>query len=447
MWEKFRQQWYLVFAHYFAFWARRVLGSWRPEIILVSGSSGKTTVFYLLKAQLGDRAEYAEHANSAFGIPFAILGLKRRTYSKWEWLKLFLQAPFCIGAAAGRKGIYVVEADAELPGEAEFIQKLLRPEYVILTNVFQTHAMWFDKLVHAGQYRRPLEAIGDEFVKYLRGARRRAIINADSKPLMAAIERANFDEKITKNFVYLRREDYLVDYKITSKSSQFVINGKMYALPYFLPRAVSFGLAAVQQVMTDLAQNLDESYSQYYLPPGRSTILAGVKNTTLIDSSYNANLGSMKAMLQSFEEYPAEKKWLVLGEFREQGDESQSQHEKLADYLLTMKTIDQLILVSGELSAWVYPRLVAEWGAARVHKFNDAGAAYGWLSEHIGGGETILIKGSQGRHLEGIVEGLLENKDDVSRLSCREAVFRPVQEKILSCRWQAKEQAPETQEE
>jgi len=197
---------------------------------------------------------------------------------------------------------------------------------------------------------------------------------------------------------------------------------------------VAMGIEITRQVCADLGVRMGRTFEHFVMPPGRSSILRGVKETTLIDSTYNANLGSTLAVLRSFKLYPAQgEKWLVLGEFREQGLEARGQHEQLADYLIREQTeVRQFVLISPEMQEWVYPKLRQAFGAMRVRAFGTTREAYAWIWENLRGGETILLKGSQGRHLEGIVEGLLADPADSEKLSCRAAVFRPAQLEVLS---------------
>ena len=75
--SKIKRSLYFPLAHYFRFFAKIQLLLWRPRIILITGSNGKTTLLHLLESQIGDKAKYSHHANSSYGIPFDILGLKR----------------------------------------------------------------------------------------------------------------------------------------------------------------------------------------------------------------------------------------------------------------------------------------------------------------------------------------------------------------------------------
>ena len=120
---------YFPLASYFWFFAKIQLLIWRPRIIVITGSSGKTTMLHLLESQIGEGAEYSHLANSAFGIPFHILGLKRVTFSLMEWPALFLYAPFRAFKKIHQKDLYIVEADCDRPGEGSFLANLLKPQF------------------------------------------------------------------------------------------------------------------------------------------------------------------------------------------------------------------------------------------------------------------------------------------------------------------------------
>src|SRR3989344_8401576 len=136
---------YFFVASYFRFFARIRLASWKPRIVVITGSNGKTTALHLLETQLGNAAKYSHGANSSFGIPFDILGLKRTTYSPVEWIRLILQAPLRAWSGTYAQKIYVVEADCDRPGEGEFLGSLLRPEVTIWLSTARTHSQNFEK--------------------------------------------------------------------------------------------------------------------------------------------------------------------------------------------------------------------------------------------------------------------------------------------------------------
>src|ERR1700693_1805097 len=116
---------YFVVAAYFAFWARFVLKRWRPRVVVITGSSGKTTVLHLVEAQIGEAAVYSHHANSSIGLPFYILGMNSNVLNRSEWPQRFLLAPFKAFRRPPAQKLFIAEADCDRPHEGEFLSTLL----------------------------------------------------------------------------------------------------------------------------------------------------------------------------------------------------------------------------------------------------------------------------------------------------------------------------------
>ena len=72
---KLKKRFYFLVASYFRFFANISFRRWRPRVIAITGSVGKTTMLNLVECILKDRAHYSHDANSAYGIAFDILGM------------------------------------------------------------------------------------------------------------------------------------------------------------------------------------------------------------------------------------------------------------------------------------------------------------------------------------------------------------------------------------
>src|SRR5258708_411031 len=177
--EELKKILYFPIASYFRFFASIRLKRWHPKIIVVTGSSGKTTLLHLLESQLGDQAKYSYHANSSYGVPFDVLDLKRKNLQVSEWFSLFFKAPFAIFKSIPKEKIYVVEADCDRPGEGKFLGSLLRPTIVLWLNVSRTHSMNFDGLVSQKKFASVDEAIAYEYGYFLQYCSELAVINGD----------------------------------------------------------------------------------------------------------------------------------------------------------------------------------------------------------------------------------------------------------------------------
>jgi UDP-N-acetylmuramyl pentapeptide synthase len=399
-------------ANYFKVFAQIRLKRWNPQVVVITGSSGKTTLLHLIESQLQSKAKYSHHANSAMGIPFDILELSRKTFMPTEWFLLFVLAPLRAFQKPFPEKIYIVEADADRPGEAKFLAKFLRPDITVWLNVSRTHSQNFEKLVPAN-FKTVDEAIAYEFGHFLENTKSLAIINSDSELITNQSQRTK--AKIEK----IQIED-LDKYKLSESFTEFTINGCGYKFKNILPKEIIYSLKATLLLLEYLQVKQDKLFSKFQMPPGRSTILKGIKNTTIIDSSYNANLGSMIALINLIKSYPSKDKWLVLGDMLEQGKLEKEEHEKLAEEILSLNP-EKVILIGRLVSLYTYPKLKAvTQDNNKIQAFSKLKDVLDYLVNNLKGNETILFKASQSIMLDAVIEQLLQDKSNSNKLCRRE---------------------------
>lgn len=401
---------YFSVASYFRFFAGIRLRAWKPRVVVITGSNGKTSTLHLVQAQVGEAARYSFGANSSFGIPFHILGMERLTYSPFEWLSLFASAPCKAFQKPPREKIYVVEADCDRPREGAFLSKLLRPEVAIWLSSARTHSQNFEKVFKQGLFPSIDAAIAHEFGYFLEGTKL-ALVNGDTPNLVAELSRTKGEIR------RIQEKEELTGYRLDEKGTTFTLPSGTYALPYLLPKELFYSVTAAVQLAHYLGISPTENLSQVTLPPGRSSVFEGIKQTTLIDSSYNANRASVQAILAMVKQLPAAHKWAVLGDLIEQGSEEQQEHEGLVEPLIEGK-FERIILVGPRLAKYTLPKL--KEAVARhtvVESFINPREALEYLQGTLTGEETIVFKGA--RFLEGIIEHLLAHPEDVHKL-CRQ---------------------------
>ncbi len=403
---------YFTVARYFSFFAGIRLRSWKPRVVIITGSNGKTTALHLTAVQLGSHAKYSFHANSAFGIPFDILGLKRVNFSPLEWPRLFLTAPFYAFKGPHPEKIYVVEADGDRPGDGDFFGPFLKPEVCVWLSSSRTHSMLFESSVHSGGFKSVDEAIAHGFGRFLAHASKLAIINGDSRLI---VENARH----TPASVYeIKEQELLEAYMVSVSGTTFRIRGGSYTVPYVLPKETFYAIASSIKIAEYFGIRPSTDLSALVLPPGRSSLFRGIKNTTILDSSYNANLESVVAIVRMAEMLRGEK-WLILGDLIEQGRFEQEEHERLGR-IVAGCDFKRTILVGPRLRKHVKP--ILEESGKHVESFIGPKEALDYLLAAIQGGETLVFKGA--RFLEGIIEHLLENSADAEKLCRREKVWR-----------------------
>lgn len=415
MMQKIKHLLYFPVAGYFRFWARIQLKRWNPRIVLVTGSSGKTTLLHLLEAQLGDRAHYSHHANSAFGIPFDVLGFPKRTNAKTEWIGLIVTTPLRAFKKPYKQMIYVVEADSDRPGEAAFITNLIKPEVTIWLSSDKSHSQNFDSQVAHKRFADVREAIAYEFGTYLAAASKLAVIN-DSEALII-----NQGDRTTAKIEAVQ-VDNVTGYALKSDRTDFTIDRKKYTIPALVPKEVGISVAAVIKTCEYLKVQIDPSFTRFIEPPGRSSVFKGTKNTVLIDSTYNAIPDAVRAMLNLYASYPGKPKWLVISDMLEQGQSEAEEHVAIAESIAALD-LDRIILMGPRMSKYTGPKLkelIAKKGTIVV--FLKPRPVLDYLQENLKGGEIILFKGS--RFLDGVVEHLLANPEDEAKLCRRGPVWQ-----------------------
>lgn len=407
--RKLKNVLYFLVAGYFRFFARIRLQRWAPRIVVVTGSNGKTTALNLLEVQLGNMARYSHGANSSFGIPFDILGLKRKSYSVWEWPLFALRAPFAAWKKPYAEKIYVVEADCDRPYEGKFLSELLQPEVTVWLSSARTHSANFDKAVRAGAFSSIDDAIGYEFGYFVEYASKLVIVNADEPLIEKQLARTRAD-------IFAIRKTELERYGVGIGGTEFIIDTVKYHVPLLLPEEVFYAIAASVRVAEYFRKTPTNEIWKLSMPPGRSSIFKGVKNTAIIDSSYNTNAASLEAILRMVGKFPSRDTWLILGDLTEQGAEEKEEHEKIAR-LVASGTYGKIILVGPRFARYGMPIL-----KEKAVSFEMPREALDYIEKELRGGETLVFKGA--RFLEGIIEHLLADKADAAKLCRREPVWQ-----------------------
>ena len=393
---------YFFVAQYFKFWANISLKRWNPRVFALTGSVGKTTLLNLTEVQLGKKAHYSHNANSVFGIAFDILGLTGITSSKLKWIYLFFAAPIKAITFTHKQPIYIVEIDGERPYETEMLASWLKPELTFWVSFGRSHAVQFDKQVKEGKFKNVDEAILHEFAFLPKFTTQAVIYNADDKNIEKAISALKIEKyPITKSI--------LKSYKVWPNKTEINVNGTTFTFNEPVPSEIYVQLAMIDRLAKYLKEKPVTGLTSFVQPPGRSNFYKGVKNTNIIDSSYNAHLISMRSIIDLYKKMETPTKWIVIGDIVDQGKTEAEQHKELGE-ILAEANFDKYIFVGRRTQEYTYPKLSTNKAVTFLHPKD----ALNYLKNELQGNETILFKGSQ--YLEGIITDLLEDKSNIKNL-------------------------------
>ena len=387
--SRLKKRLYFIVAAYFRFFANFAFRRWQPTVIAVTGSVGKTTMLHLLEQQLESKAHYSHNANSAFGVAFDMVGLRGVTGSKLRWIFLGVAVPIRSLYFSHREKFYVVEIDGERPHEAEF-------------------------QVKDGTFENIDKAITHEFAMLPQYTKKRIYIDEDVPLMLRAVQKIKQNYKIKAEIIKCSK-DALKSYLVYPDHTTIEINETIFNFSEPMPQDISIQLAMLTDLCKYLKIELKTDLFNLAMPPGRNSFFKGKNGLKLIDSSYNAHLISVKSVLSMMKSMQADHKWIVLGDIVDQGTIEAEEHLKLADLIASIHP-EQVILVGRRTKRYTAPRL-KELG---IDPFttNDPHRALKYIQKHTIGRETIVFKGSQ--YLEWIIEKLLQNPEDATKLPRRE---------------------------
>lgn len=139
-----------------------------------------------------------------------------------------------------------------------------------------------------------------------------------------------------------------------------------------------------------------EAVSQYIPSNMRSQLIEKRSNLILLDA-YNANPSSMEEAIKAFGKMTGKKhKMIILGDMFELGESEIEEHRKLGE-LVNQLEIDK-ICFTGQLMQYALAQ------APRALYFPDPFSLRNWLQDSRLEDYLILIKGSRGMKMEGLVE-------------------------------------------
>jgi UDP-N-acetylmuramyl pentapeptide synthase len=163
----------------------------------------------------------------------------------------------------------------------------------------------------------------------------------------------------------------------------------------------------------DIVTHLSDVHPQ----KGRGSILKGIKESVVIDGSYNGGFAAITAGVEYLSEPSMEayERVLFLGDMRELGSESEALHTELAEKILSCQP-GAVVLVGEEMRKYVYPKLLEAIGDGKVWSYSSSRVAGVKVREILVAAEkpsVVFVKGSQTNVYleEGIKEFLFDLRD------------------------------------
>ena len=393
---------------------RLVLKKYRPLVIGITGSVGKTStkeaIFAVLRGKFNVRENHKNY-NNEVGLPLTVIGAATGNKSVFKWLNVFINAcRLIIKKDSAYPKMLVLEMGADKTGDIEHLTGMAPCDIGVVTAVSKVHLEFFGSLENVIREKQKI-------VTHLKESHL-AVLNSDDPNVLGM---RTLTKAKVKTFGFSESADFrATDIRLSQKGGQFGTSFKLHAngtvLPVFLTNAL--GPAQVEAALAALAVassfginlvEIVEDLSKFKAPPGRTNLLKGIKNTMLIDDSYNASPASSLVALEILKDLPGppiNKKIAVFGEMLELGSYTETGHLEVGQKA-AMAGVDLLVGVGEKARDIIRGAIQAGLAEDKTFYFDNNHDAGIFVQNKIKEGDLVLIKGSQGARMEQIVKELM----------------------------------------
>jgi UDP-N-acetylmuramoyl-tripeptide--D-alanyl-D-alanine ligase len=359
---------------------RRSIGA---HTIAITGSNGKSTTKEMIAAALatiGKTTATRGNFNNHIGLPLTILN------------------------ATGEEEYLVLEMGANHVGEIDFLCRIAHPEYGMVTNIGDAHVGEF------GGFEMVQKAKGElfEFIK----EEGLAIVNLDDDRVVEIATNVKRKSGYTMGLSRIP-EDWThpiyfgeivgqdewsrCTIRIEGEEVKLQLIGAHWAM-------AALGAAAIAMEMGGDASLIVPSLAGVEALPGRGHVVELGDGAELLDDSYNANVASIEAALQTLARREG-LKIAVLGDVMELGEFEEDEHRRIGR-IPELEEMDHLVFV-GERMSWAAEE-TSLLGHPSVRSFVEADPSE--IAEYVASlmvaDAGVLVKGSRKVGLERVVEAV-----------------------------------------
>jgi len=353
-------------------------GNWRDRfeipLVAITGSNGKTTVKEMLLSILQQKAPVLAtqgNLNNEIGVPLTLFGMDRE------------------------HAFAIVEMGANHAGEIARMTRIASPTVALITQCAPAHLEGFGSIEGVARAKSEIyEGLDDKGI---------AIINADDdfagfwsdrtgtlRQLCFGLER-----EADINARSIRSTERGMRFDLCLPGSECNVD---LPLPGRHNVANALAAAACAHALNIEPELIRTGLERMICVRGRLQKRHGIKHSTLLDDTYNANPASLRVALDLLKDCPGEH-WLVLGDMGELGEAGRSLHASAGeqarefgvDYLFTL----------GELS-----RSASEAFGHNARHYEDIDSLIADLRREIRPVVTLLVKASRAMRLERVVAAL-----------------------------------------
>jgi UDP-N-acetylmuramoyl-tripeptide--D-alanyl-D-alanine ligase len=408
------------------FEAKILLKRTRPQIIAITGSVGKTSIkdaiFEVFKGNAHVRKS-EKSFNSEIGVPLSVLGLPNAWSNPFLWIKNIFDGALIALHPHEYPKLLVLEMGVDRPGDMDKLTSWIRPDVVVLTRLpdVPVHVEFFDspeavikekkKLVDALKPDGVLVYNQDDekVVEVAQTVFQRSIgySRYSLSPFTASADKVVYEDGRAVGFEFLLTH--------LDRATLMRVNGSL-GVQHAYNYAAAAAVASVFSIGIDTVADALRSYAP---PVGRMRIIPGIKDTLIIDDTYNSSPTASERSLATLGELKGVKRRIaVLGDMMELGQFSIREHERIGR--LIPHSADILATIGVRSRGFSKGAIDAGMNPKNIFEFDNALQAGKEMQTFIHAGDVLLVKGSQSIRAERFVEELMAEPERAEELLVRQ---------------------------
>lgn len=410
--------------------AGKILEKYQPKIIAITGSVGKTSTKDAIFSVFADSfyARKSEKSfNSQIGLPLTILGCQNGWNNPLVWLKNLIKGLMLILIKSNYPDWLILEVGADGPGGIRKMAEWLKPDIIVMTR--------FGKIPVHIEFFESIDDLIQEDGSLIESLKRNGmlVLNTDDGDVMSFANKSP-NKVVTygaNGGADIFGSNYRILYGIDKKGKfptgiQFKVeyDGGSAQVAIMGVLGNHHIYPALSAIAVGLSQGLSlgamaKSLRAHGAPRGRMKIIKGIKNSTIIDDTYNSSPVALEEALKTLQTIEgAKRKIAVLGDMLELGSYSVSAHKEAG--AIASRSCHLLVTVGTRARGIAEGALQNGMKEKDVLQFDTSEEVGVYLQNMILEKDVILAKGSQSMRMEKVVEEIMENPYEKENLLVRQ---------------------------
>lgn len=382
----------------------------RLRIIAVVGSMGKTSTKLAIANVLSEQysVQYQNgNYNDLVSVPLVFFGQSLPSLrNPFAWMKALLINELKILRHYPYE-IVVIELGTDGPGQLAQFKRYLKIDLLVVTAIAPEHMEFFKDLGTIAKEELAPQAFSKD-----------VLINKDLCPeYYSALFKQGYQTYGIKSpadyrIRILSFKEQEFDLEIFVYNTLF-LNTKYHGISEVELYSMCAAVAAAERTSMP-TDNILRAIQRLKAVSGRMQQLDGIKQSLIIDDTYNASPEATKFALDALYKLKAPQKIAVLGTMNELGAYSEPAHTEIGEYCDPSEL--SLIVTIGQ-DANNYLATAAKKRGCNIKTFNNPFDAGLFVRNAIKTKAAVLVKGSQnGVFAEEVIKYLLEDPRDEQRL-------------------------------